>query len=423
MNYTKTVVLFCLILSFFSSRAADTLKVTLSEAEDMFLKQNLHLLAQKFNIDEQKAYIIQARLWSNPNFQFEQNIYNPINGRWFDVTKTGETIAQIEQLFTLGGKRNKRVALEKINTKMAEYQFYDLLRTLRYSLRTSFHNIFYINQSLALYEEEISSLRKTVNSMQMLYEKGTIPLKDLARMRSFLFSIESEKKDVILRRAEYEAELKILLNQPSAANIVPLIANPSYDNVSVAALQLTDLQASAGENRYDLKIVKTQVEWEEQNLAYQKSLAVPDLTLGAVYDRAGNFIQDYAAVTLGIDLPTWNRNQGNVKAAKSRISSSKLMLQIYQNNVDIEVSEAYKRAVLSENLYNDHHKEFNDELSKMMDALLLNFEKRNVGIVEFIDFYESYKNSMVQMYQLKTDRINAVDEINFVSGTEIITYK
>src|SRR5258708_19671931 len=45
----------------------DTLRLTLPQAEKAFLDSNLLLLAQKYNIDAQKALIIQAKLWPNPN--------------------------------------------------------------------------------------------------------------------------------------------------------------------------------------------------------------------------------------------------------------------------------------------------------------------------------------------------------------------
>ena len=46
----------------------DTLRVNLFQAEKSFLDSNLQLLAQRYNIDANKALVIQARLWPNPNF-------------------------------------------------------------------------------------------------------------------------------------------------------------------------------------------------------------------------------------------------------------------------------------------------------------------------------------------------------------------
>jgi cobalt-zinc-cadmium efflux system outer membrane protein len=50
----------------------DTLQISIDSAEHIFLKNNLQVLAQKYNVDAQKALIIQAKLLPNPNFSFER---------------------------------------------------------------------------------------------------------------------------------------------------------------------------------------------------------------------------------------------------------------------------------------------------------------------------------------------------------------
>ena len=70
----------------------------------------------------------------------EQNVYNRLNGRYFDFGKQGETIVEVEQLIYIAGQRNKRVRLEKINKEMALYQFEEVLRTLRSELKGEIHS-------------------------------------------------------------------------------------------------------------------------------------------------------------------------------------------------------------------------------------------------------------------------------------------
>jgi cobalt-zinc-cadmium efflux system outer membrane protein len=44
------------------SQSRDTLRLNIDEAEQQFVKNNLTLLAQKYNIEASKAAIIQAKL-------------------------------------------------------------------------------------------------------------------------------------------------------------------------------------------------------------------------------------------------------------------------------------------------------------------------------------------------------------------------
>ena len=89
----------------------DTVAITLAAAEQRFLQNNLQLLASKLRIDAAKAAKVQAEVWSNPNIAVEQNIYNQYTGKWFDVTSSGNSEIQIQQLFLLAGKRDKQIKL------------------------------------------------------------------------------------------------------------------------------------------------------------------------------------------------------------------------------------------------------------------------------------------------------------------------
>ena len=109
----------------------DSVKINLLQAEKKFLQNNLQLLASKYNINAARATIIQVDLWNNPNLSIGQNIYNKLTGKYFDVTKTGNTDIQIQQLFLLAGKRNDQIKIAEINTNIAEASFYNLLRTLK----------------------------------------------------------------------------------------------------------------------------------------------------------------------------------------------------------------------------------------------------------------------------------------------------
>src|SRR5580700_2308484 len=74
---------FLFILSSATSRAQtpptrDTIHLDLFHAEKIFLDSNFQLLAQRYNIDVQRALILQAKLWPNPNLSVAQGPIIPI---------------------------------------------------------------------------------------------------------------------------------------------------------------------------------------------------------------------------------------------------------------------------------------------------------------------------------------------------------
>ena len=148
MSLKPVVLLFSIFwinLAFCQIRP-DSLRLTLDSAEHLFISGNFSLLAQKYSIDAQKALVIQARLWPNPNFSFSRGPVIPIYDPSVDIKHSNfflnsENSFSLSQLILLAGKRNKQVKLAQANATLSEYQFYDLLRTLKYTLRTDFFNI------------------------------------------------------------------------------------------------------------------------------------------------------------------------------------------------------------------------------------------------------------------------------------------
>jgi hypothetical protein len=104
--YQSIIIFICIFLnSVFSpifpqgsEQNSEGRSLTMMEAESLFMKNNLLLLAAKFQIETKRALIIQARLYANPNIFMEQNTFNDKTDRIVDFTRNGQTVIQIQQL-------------------------------------------------------------------------------------------------------------------------------------------------------------------------------------------------------------------------------------------------------------------------------------------------------------------------------------
>jgi len=180
----------------------DTLHITLQDAEKQFIQRNFLLLASKYQVSTADAAIIQAKLYPNPNFSIEQGVYNQDTKKWFDLSSTGETALALQQIIILAGKRNKQIDIAKINSQISLYQFYDLIRTLRYELRSSFYGIYFLRDAIGVYDREIESLKTLIDVYTSQYNKGNIAFKDLARLQALQFSLQNERLDLVKQSTE-----------------------------------------------------------------------------------------------------------------------------------------------------------------------------------------------------------------------------
>jgi cobalt-zinc-cadmium efflux system outer membrane protein len=397
----------------------DTLKVDLFHAEKMFLDSNLQLLAQRYNIDANEALVLQAKLWPNPNFSVGHTLYSAQLRQFFPTGYYDETTFGLDQEILLAGKRNKQIKLAQANVTLTRYQFFDLLRTLKYTLRTDYFNIYYLQQSSRAYQDEINALSKIVNAYAVAQSKGYISEKDLVRIRAQLYSFVSEYNDLINQINDTESELRLVLQAKPTVYIDPVPDSASIDSLDPNKYTLNTLLDSAYRNRTDLNIAKTNTRINMLNYNYQKALAVPDLTLSLNYDEAGGFDYGYYGIGASIDLPVFNRNQGNIKNAKILIDNTLALQKSTQATVDENVSRSLQKAYAQHKLYLSIDPKFSGDFQRLANEVLANYQKRNLGLLDFLDFYDSYKQNVLQVNSIKYNRVQAFEDLNFYTGTNL----
>ena len=412
------VVLMC-ILMHTVLHAQDSLTLTLQQVEQQFVAKNLQLLAAKYDIDIAKAQVIQARLFNNPSVQISSALYNQDDHKLLDVSNsTGQYGISVQQLVTLAGKRNKQIKLAELNVAQSENAFFELLRTLKFTLRSDFYNAYFLQHSITAFTQQINTLKQLDSTYSAFQSKGLVTLKDAVRIRSLLYSLQAQQTDMQNQWSDVQSELQLLL-QDNKNFIVPYVGGAQLD-FTTPVLTLQQLLDTAYANRYDLKIANTAVAYNQQNLALQKALRVPDLTLGAEFDKKGSYINNASLLNAAIDLPFFNRNQGNIKAAKVSVDQSKALYTQQQSIVENDVQKAYGKMLNTQRMLQSFDPAFSNQYEQLMKGVVENFGKRNISLIDFTDFVESYRNNVLQFNQLQNDRRQAIESLNFAVGKSII---
>ena len=394
---------FILLFLFLSGRmcaqqVAGTL--TLKEAEQRFLERNLSLIAERYNIDMAQAQVLQAKLFDNPVISLEQNVYNRLNGKYFDFGKEGEAVVEIE---------------------IAEYQFEEVMRTLRQELNEKFVEVYFLSKSIGIYEREVNSLQTLLAGMKIQQEKGNISLMEISRLESMLFSLKKEKNEQENDLLTTRGELNLLLNLPGDTQVQLLLDEEVLQQLDLSQLSFADLKAIINE-RPDQKIARSTVNASRANLKLQKSMAFPEFSVKGNYDRAGNFINDYFAIGVSLSVPIFNRNQGNIKAARFSIQQAGVEQEHAANRADMELFTAYTSLEKAIQLYQSTNMDLERNFEKLITGVNENFTKKNISLLEFIDYYDSYKEACIQLYEIRKNVFLAMENLNTVVGQNILNY-
>jgi cobalt-zinc-cadmium efflux system outer membrane protein len=413
---------FFLIISLTAS-AQDTLNISLTDAQQAFTDKNLQLVIQKFGIEQSKAQITQARLFSNPNINYEQTLTSQrVVANNEELGPYAEHALQIQKLFLMAGKRNKNIHLAQINAQISEYQFFDLLRTLTYSLNSNFFELAFQFKTVDVYKQEIETIERLVIAYRELQKDGNAALKDVVRLESVLFSLESDLSQLELAIAENQADLRILLGVGTNVFVVPVINEDNINALRIDNQTLNGLIDIAEENRYDIKVQKANIQYAHMNLKLQKAYAIPDLTFGYTFDKAGNYINNYNALTLQTNLPLFNRNQGNIKIADYQLRSNEKSLEYAHITLNNDVILAYTQAIKIENLYQNFDKQFVENFNTLIKGVITGYEKKTISLVEFMDFFDSYKQNVVQFNTLRNNRVQSYLKLNFSVAKSVFTF-
>lgn len=420
----KRVILLSLLLQVFaftSGAENQLVKLNLQEAGQRFSTCNLELIAERYNIDMAEAEVIQARLFENPVISLEQNVYNRLNGKYFDMGREGEAVVEVEQLIYIAGQRNKRVRVEKLNKEMAVYQFEEVLRTLRSELNTKFIELYYTEKSLSVYDKEIDYLQRLLGVMKEQNEKGNISLLEKSRIQALLLSLQQERNETSNRIISLQGDMKLLLGLNATEVFEPVFDEAVLKQVDIASIPFIELNNRLAE-RPDIKMARTNIQVSRANVSLQKSLAFPEVSLKGAYDRAGNFCDNYFAIGLSVSVPIFNRNQGNIKSARLSVLQNTNREELARKQAENELFTSYARLEKAVKLYNTSNYELERDFEKIIDGVNSNYSKRNISLLEFIDYYQAYKETCLQLYQTQKDVFLAMEDINTVTGSDVFNY-
>jgi outer membrane protein, heavy metal efflux system len=412
----KKIIILFLILSTSLSFAQKPL--TLKEAEEELQKNNLLLLAEQYNIPIAEAAVIQAKIWELPYVSGEFNAINPQNKSVLSVGGKGQKGLAVQQLIYLGGKKKNEVAFAKSNIGIAELQFEQLIRNLKYELAQTFYEVYYDNQKITAIENQLAKLETLYGYYEKQVSNGNIPLKEVVRLQSLILDLKNEKNALLTSTIEAQQTLALLTGVTEtivpSVNEIQLVSKFQNTEVSKDSILTYALQ-----NNLDYLTAKKISESQELLLQWQRSLNTPDLTAGLAYDQRGGAFQNQINLTFGMPIPLWNKNKGNIKIAETQVKQTQANIEYKKFELETKVDAFWKLYVMNQNQLNSIQQSTTKNLEAVYDGVVSNFQKRNISMLEFTDFMESYNQTTLQINEIKKGWILASISLNYITNKEI----
>jgi cobalt-zinc-cadmium efflux system outer membrane protein len=392
------------------------LQMTIEDCESVFLKNNAELLAEQLNIEATQALIIQSKLYPNPVFSADFNLYDPQNRKVFHIDSGGQKAFQAEQLILLGGKRKTEIEIAKANKRLAEAEYADLLRNLRLEIHRNFYNIYSQGLVIEKYSRQLEILDTIISAYRIQTDKGNLPLKDLIRLKAVYIKINASKGERAAELNEAQKRLKLLLH--SKEEVLPVVLETDFNRFQ-AQKTIAELQQMAVQNRPDLQVAEMNTSVAQLFVEREKKKKIPDMVVNGSYDQRGGAFRNQVNIGVALPIPILNNNRGNIKAAEFDRDAIRLYASEKRLEVELDVQEAWLNITRTITEYKKVKELYDEEFGAVYNGINDNFNRRNVTILEFVDFVESYNESLSEFEKIKRKLAEAAALINYLTASKI----
>ena len=388
--------------------------VTVAEAVSIFLKQNLQLVAARYEIDLADAEKLTARLRPNPQLS--------VGSADLPLDFSGNLIKQqtysygISQTFELGGKRSKRIAEANANLELARAEFQMVLWQLTNDLKKKFYSALLAEALLNLAKENQKTLAETIKHTTELFQLGEISGLDLRRLEVEQFKFDT---DVANSERDYELavrDLRVTLGGDYRAMDIEVAG--AIDYYQPYELSLAELRDKALAARPDLKTAQISERAAAASIRLQDAQRIPDLNLGAGIAQVPLGTSTYT-FNLGITLPWFDRNQG--ERAKALIQKNKAQNQ--QRFITNQVLSDVDKALVAFNIQKRRVELYRTGVLAKVDEIqnLTEFSLKagESSIIELLDAIRTRRETLAAYYLTLFDYQASLLDLELATATPL----
>ena len=361
--------------------ASKVIRLSVNDALGLFLSQNLDVLIAKYGIEYTKGQEVTARLFPNPLLSVgTQSSYT--QGR--TLSNSGQLYTQVAQLFELAGKRGYRIESAGFGTQSAEATFEDAVRQLGFTVKDTYFRIQLAQRRLVLAEENRERFSRILGINTIRFNKGYIAEVDLIRIRLQVVDFQSQVIHALQEAESARGDLRQLLRL-SPKTVLELTTELEFRWIDP---DIEKLQVTALAERPDIRAKRHTVSQRESDLKLAKAYRIPDVTIGAGYAIQGAQGPDnpgQVALSAGIPLPLFNRNQGGIRQAEISLQTAEADLDKSVNLVENEVDVAYRNLLQSRRLVEAYFGEVLKDAISTLGIVERAYERGGATILDLLD--------------------------------------
>lgn len=332
------IVIFAVLgLAHISCQEAPQQTLTLEQAAALVFEKSHLIRAAEREYEIKGAEEDQVRLWDNPVLSVD---IEDLGSKCDD--ETASINIGIEQLFELGGKRQRRISLAEADQCIAAWDWKITTVDKMRDLMVAFIDVSAAQEQLNIAEVQLDLAERALHSISTKVENGkssALELKkaQISRNAARLFRDKSRSKQQTVRR-----QLASLWGS----------FNPHFDTVDYPFFELEpplpieDYLSRFG-NAPEMERARFEIFRASLAYDYEKARTVPDVTLFAGMSQYTDPGCQSAFLGFSIPIPVADRNQGNILRAQLAWCQSQDLYLALERELRNKVHQAYEAYVIA----------------------------------------------------------------------------
>jgi cobalt-zinc-cadmium efflux system outer membrane protein len=390
-------------------------KVSMDEAIRLALQHNHALQATRTTILQDEAEEVTANLRPNPTLSWDSQFFPLFNPSQFSASYL-ENQAQFDvglgYTFERGRKRQRRLQAAKDQTAQTRSTVDDSQRQLVFNTGQQFIAVLLAQSTLDLSKQDAESFQQTVDISESRYKAGDMSEGDLLKIKLQLLQFQSDFSTAKLAKIQALAALRQFLGFESVPDEFDVEGDLDYQPIHA---DLDGLKMLAMQNRPDLHAAQQGVTAARSQEALMRANGKKDL--GVTFDYTHTAGINSGAFFFNIDLPIFDRNQGEVARARFAITQAEEQALETAQQVNTDIVDSYAALHSNDEIIQLYRGGYVDEAKQSRDITEYAYKRGAASLLDFLDAERTYRSNQLAYRQALASYMTAVEQMREATGT------
>jgi cobalt-zinc-cadmium efflux system outer membrane protein len=417
LSLIKALLPFAFAVAFQSvdaQQSPPSVRIDLEQAIQMAVARNHALKAARTQIQQSQAEEITAAIRPNPVFTYDDlyiPIFSPSQLNATTLNNITEFDLGVSYTFERGHKRQARIQAARDQTAVTRSQVSDTERGLTFNVAQQFVGILLAKSNLQFATQDLASYQQTVNLSAEQYKAGAISEGDLLKIKLQLLQFQMDVSQAQLSLVQAFASLRALVGYDALPSDYDVAGELAYAPLK---LNQEDLQLKALQLRPDYIAAQQGVAAAKSQYSLAQANGMRNLT--ATFDYTHVSALNSAGLTLNIEIPVFDRNQGEIARTHFAISQAQETKTSVEETVMTDVANAYQAFKTGDQVVQLYLSGYLKQAEDSRDISEYAYKRGAASLLDFLDAERSYRATQLAYRQALAAYMLAIEQLREVVG-------